>query len=157
MLTQEAIEMLEEHDKASFVPEKAKLLARIAHRGQTRWNGDEYFTHPERVAKSFYMDGGSYEMAVAFLHDVVEDTDVTIHDLAIYFPYPVVDAVAAITKQKGKETYTEYIKRLLKNNIATRVKIADLEDNMSDLKPGNLKEKYMITHYLLTEKLRENG
>lgn len=65
----------------------------------------------------------------AVLHDVVEDSSVTLGDLrAEGFPESVVDAVEALTKRQG-ESYEEFILRAAANAIARTVKPADLLDN----------------------------
>ena len=85
------------------------------------------------------------------LHDVVEDTDVTVNDLKeAGFSDEVVSAVSTITKKAG-EDYEEYLNRVKQNPIALRVKIADIEHN-SDIsripnpteKDLNRLEKYKI-------------
>ena len=74
------------------------------------------------------------EMMAAVLHDVVEDTKTTSKDLSdAGYPREVVDAVHALTKRPG-EAYDEAITRVLTNEIATKVKLADLEDNMNILR-----------------------
>ena len=130
--------------------EKARKIATKAHSSQKRWGGDPYITHPERVAEKVKILGIQTE-AVAWLHDVVEDTEVTIEDLRNEgFPQAVLSAVEALT-HRGGESYAEYIKRISNNSIASHVKIADLEDNMSDLNPRQKqrKEKYELAKVFL--------
>ena len=67
---------------------------------------------------------------VAALHDVVEDSTLTLHDLKEQgFPQVVVEAVDALTRREG-EAYEDCIERVSKNVLATRVKRADLENNL---------------------------
>ena len=100
-------------------------------------------------------------LVVAALHDVVEDCEdvwpmkriVEEFDKA-HLPVEeielVVDAVWAITKKpKGTEMYIAYVLRVKNNRIAKIVKLADLDHNMSDLKPGNMLDKYSVTKYVL--------
>ena len=69
---------------------------------------------------------------VAVLHDVVEDTDVTLEQLqAEGFPASVLEAIEALTKRDG-EDYEGFIGRVAPNAVAREVKLADLRDN-SDL------------------------
>jgi hypothetical protein len=69
--------------------------------------------------------------AAALLHDVLEDTDATAEDLlADGIPADVVQAVQLLTKAEG-EAYADFILRLRDNDLARRVKIADLEDNLN--------------------------
>lgn len=70
------------------------------------------------------------EKIVALLHDVCEDSTITIEDLEqIGFSKEVIDAVIAITKNQN-EFYEDYIERVRKNKIALSVKLADLEHNI---------------------------
>lgn len=67
---------------------------------------------------------------VAVLHDVIEDTDLTIDQLQeAGFPQPILVAINALTHQPG-ETYKQYINRVAQNQLATVVKLADLTENM---------------------------
>ena len=77
----------------------------------------------------------------AVLHDVVEDSDLTLDDLrGRGFPAEVVEAVDCLTKREG-ESYEERIRRARANHIARRVKLADLEDTMDVRRSGSLTEK----------------
>lgn len=70
------------------------------------------------------------ERMVAILHDIVEDTRVTLNDLRKKgYPAVVIRAVDALTRRK-EETYEDFVKRAGRNRIARRVKLADLRDNM---------------------------
>ena len=109
--------------------EDAIALAVQAHRGQTDKAGAPYILHPMRVM--FRVDT-DHERMTAVLHDVIEDTTVTIEKLAGEgFPDEVLRALECLTRDK-RETYEAFIERLLPNALARRVKLADLEDN-SDL------------------------
>jgi (p)ppGpp synthase/HD superfamily hydrolase len=115
-------------------------IARIAHAGQFRWDEvTPYITHPARVvAACKYVD----EKCVAWLHDVLEDTDVELADLAAAgVPPDVMDAVQALTKVKG-EAYEDYLKRVKANGLATRVKIQDILDNLGDTPSSKQVKKY---------------
>lgn len=70
-------------------------------------------------------------VVVAYLHDIVEDTDMTLYDLLVVhrFSQDIVDAVDAITKQPN-ETRKQYLVRCKQNNIAHKVKIADTLANL---------------------------
>ncbi len=108
--------------------EKALEVATKAHFGQKDKAGKDYILHPIMVAS--FMESDS-EKAVAYLHDVVEDTNVTLDDLRNIFTDEVVNAVEAITKRKN-EPYDDYLKRVSSNKIARKVKVSDLLHN-SDL------------------------
>jgi (p)ppGpp synthase/HD superfamily hydrolase len=112
----------------TFTLDDAIQLARRAHEGQLDKSGRPYIAHPLRVMGHLR---GEHERMTAVLHDVVEDTDVTLDDLtALGCPAEVLAAVTAISKQPG-EAQAEYLARVMANPIALRVKRADIADNMS--------------------------
>jgi (p)ppGpp synthase/HD superfamily hydrolase len=107
--------------------EDAILLATKAHLGQTDKAGAPYILHPLRVMMRCRT---AEAMMAAVLHDVVEDTPITLEDLqSMGFPAPVINAVACLTKREG-EPYEAFVARVKANALATEVKIADIEDNM---------------------------
>jgi (p)ppGpp synthase/HD superfamily hydrolase len=107
--------------------EDAIILATQAHVGQMDKVGQPYIFHPIRVM--LRVSDPSARM-VAILHDVVEDTSVTLDDLIRGgFPPEVVEAVDLVSR-RDDETYEQFIERLAPNPIARAVKLADLEDNM---------------------------
>ena len=109
--------------------ERAIEIAARAHAGQVDKAGAPYILHPIRMM----LGVASLEARMAaMLHDVVEDSDVTLEQLrAEGFPEGVVGAVAALTKREG-EDYEAFIRRVAPNVLARQVKLADLRDN-SDL------------------------
>lgn len=132
----------------------AEDIAREAHKGQTRWDGKtKYITHPEAVAKTVKRDGCEY-MAVAWLHDVLEDTSVNAMDLMSKgIPENVVTSVLAITKLHD-EDYLDYILRVSKNDVARIVKIADINHNLKSLPENTSKsrrDKYKLAKHMLEE------
>ena len=109
--------------------EKAYEIAKRAHLGQVDKAGQDYIKHPEKVASFVETDE---EKAVAYLHDVIEDTELTLEDLHEYeFSKEVIEAVDIITKKKG-EDYQSYLNSVKKNKLARAVKLADLRHD-SDL------------------------
>ena len=107
--------------------DKAIQIAVSAHVGQVDKAGQPYILHPLRVMFSVETP---HERLAAVLHDVVEDTEVTIDDLADEgFPTEVLDAIQALTKLKG-ESRLDAAMRAVRNPIARKVKLADLADNM---------------------------
>lgn len=104
---------------------EAMKLAYTAHHGQVDKSGIPYIFHPMHLAEQMQDE---YTTCVALLHDVVEDTDVTLDTLAKIFPKDIVDAVALMTHQKG-EPYLDYVARIKENPIARAVKLADLQHN----------------------------
>ena len=109
--------------------EKAYEIAKKAHLGQVDKAGEDYIKHPEKVASFVKTDE---EKAVAYLHDVIEDTELTLENLYEYdFSKEVIEAVDIITKKRG-EDYQSYLNSVKKNKLARAVKLADLRHN-SDL------------------------
>ena len=113
--------------------DEAKFACLIAHEGQVDKCGEPYHLHPFAVAD---MVEGEERKAVAYLHDVVEDTETTLEQLAdMGFSANIVEAVDAITRRDGEE-YMDYITRVKVNPIATDVKVADLKHNMNPNRRG---------------------
>ncbi len=125
--------------------EKLDSAIRIAvkcHAGQVDKAGQPYILHPLRVMNAVRNEGET-AMIAAVLHDVVEDSDLTIAVLKSVFDDEVVSLVHALTRRKkvplpsmftqihGSEAYAEYIQRVKLNPLATKIKIADLYDNLS--------------------------
>ena len=109
--------------------EKAYEIAKRAYLGQVDKAGEDYIKHPEKVASFVKTDE---EKAVAYLHDVIEDTELTLEDLHEYeFSKEVIEAVDIITKKKGEDC-RNYLNSVKKNKLARAVKLADLRHN-SDL------------------------
>jgi (p)ppGpp synthase/HD superfamily hydrolase len=105
----------------------AALVARMAHVGQADKAGEPYITHPERVVARIPATE-HLDRAVAWLHDVVEDTDVTFDDLRPVFSPTVMLVLDALTHRES-ETRSDYYDRILQSPIAIRVKTADIADN----------------------------
>ncbi len=107
--------------------ERAIAIAAEAHSGQVDKAGQPYIFHPIRV---MFQVTGTDEQIAAVLHDVVEDTQVTLEQLrAEGFSEPVIAAIEALTKRPG-ETRLEAAKRAAINSVARTVKLADNADNM---------------------------
>lgn len=128
-------------------------LAKKAHKGQFRNDKKTpYIDHPVAVAHYFNNDdsGDKYFLqAIALLHDVIEDTPVTINDLRDKgFPKKVIMAVDLLTHRKGQR-YLDYILAIKINPLAIKVKIADIEHNMLT-SSGNQKGKYELALYILS-------
>lgn len=104
---------------------RAMRVAYSAHAGQLDRGGAPYIFHPYHLAEQ--MDD-EVSCAVALLHDVVEDTAVTLEQLKAQFPPEVTDAVALLTHTAGTD-YFEYVRALKANAVARRVKLADLAHN----------------------------
>ena len=128
----------------SLIVRNAFSVARSAHAEQTRRDGvTPYFRHVGEVAVRVRSNGGSEEaIAVAYLHDVLEDTQVTQENLEhAGFPAIVVEAVVAMTKREG-EPYEDYLQRVRANPLAAKVKVYDMLANLSDDPTGAQIVKY---------------
>ena len=107
----------------------ARAIAERAHAGQVDKAGKPYIGHPAHVAVSVE---GDKAKAVAWLHDVVEDTPMTFDDLrAAGIDDEVLAALELLTHDKTVP-YMEYVAAIRENDLARTVKLADLAHN-SDL------------------------
>jgi hypothetical protein len=106
--------------------ERALLLATGAHADQVDKGGEPYILHPLRVMLRLRT---AEERIVALLHDVVEDTEWTLEDLAREgFSETVLRAIDAVTR-RPEEDYEQFVRRAGVDPIGRRVKLADLRDN----------------------------
>lgn len=108
--------------------EHAIQIAAAAHAGQRDKAGEPYILHPLRVMLHMRSE---HERITAVLHDVVEDTAVTLAQLADQeaFPSAVIEALRALTKRPG-ESRLAAAARAAENPLARAVKLADNSDNM---------------------------
>ncbi|MEH1014805.1 HD domain-containing protein [Micromonospora sp. CPCC 206060] len=135
----------------------ADALAERAHHGQVDKAGHPYIDHPRAVAASLAAFGDHAVMA-GLLHDVVEDTDVTLHDLrAAGYPDEVVQAVDAVTRRAG-EPYLDMIRRAAADPLGRLVKLADNGHNNDPARlallpaeqAGRLRKRYAEARAVLT-------
>src|SRR5581483_10835962 len=112
----------------------AEAIAKVAHSGQTRSGGEQYFNHVQRVAQAAWESGDNYTAsAIGYLHDTIEDTTIAWHTLReVGFPPEIVNAVRILTRGPDEE-YENYITRLILfgSDDVLIVKLADLWDNLS--------------------------
>lgn len=105
---------------------KALQIAWEAHFGQKDKGGRPYIRHPLSVAGRMDTE---YEIITALLHDVAEDTEVSLEDLRnMGFPEEILKALSLLTHDP-EEDYMDYIRRIRSNELARRVKLADLWHN----------------------------
>lgn len=116
---------------------KAMKIAYDAHNGQLDKSGVPYIYHPIHLAERMKTEESC---VVALLHDVVEDTDVTMEQLEKEFPETVIEALRLLTHDESVP-YMDYVKGLKDNPIAREVKLADLHHNSDDTRLKNLTEK----------------
>ena len=106
--------------------DKAIAIAARAHFGQRDKAGAPYVLHPLRAMFGLFTPE---ERIVGVLHDVVEDTSVTVGELrAEGFSDDVLTALDAVTKREGEE-HMDFVARAGANPIGRRVKLVDLADN----------------------------
>lgn len=107
----------------------AKAIAVIAHRGQTDRIEVAYIEHPRRVAARL---SEPREVAAAWLHDVIEDCEISAQDLlAAGISQEVVDAVELLTRTENVSK-GDYYRAIRRNPIALAVKLADIADNTDE-------------------------
>jgi hypothetical protein len=117
-------------------------IAKNAHEGQVDKAGKPYFEHVHTVSElaseiilswnEEFDDFLVQAKIVSYLHDVVEDTSLTIDDLRkLQLPTDCILAIETLTKTKGQD-YGDYLSKVKQCKLATIVKIADLTHN-SDL------------------------
>ena len=132
---------------------KAIEIAARAHSGQVDKGGNPYILHPLRILVNFCEAESEATKICAVLHDVVEDTDITLDGLrAEGFSEEILTALDCLTKKKD-ENYDDFISRVLANEIACKVKNGDLADNMDLTRIPNPTEKDMER----TKKYRETA
>jgi (p)ppGpp synthase/HD superfamily hydrolase len=115
-------------------------IACEAHANQKDKAGEPYILHPLRLMQRLK---GKDVMIVAVLHDVIEDSQLDLAFLeAKGFDKKIVNAVDAITK-RANEPYQDFIERLSINEMAVKVKIEDLKDNLDLARLTSVDEKDM--------------
>jgi (p)ppGpp synthase/HD superfamily hydrolase len=136
----------------------ARTIAKIAHASMVDKVGKPYFGHAHRVATNPRLTSG-YETCAGYLHDVLEDTTVTAEDLRnLGVDSYAISLVETLTHLED-ETYFDYIDRVSKSAAATRIKLADLEDNLDESRwpdmPDSMKARYLKAKSILetTEEL----
>lgn len=132
-------------DAESITDEEAELYllavetAKTAHQGQKDKGGHEYINHPLTV--SSFVQGPFVSVIAALLHDVVEDTQLTLKDLETYgFTKEILSAVDACTRRKD-EPRSVYLSRLSECTDAIYVKLADLKHNSDLSRLQNITQK----------------
>lgn len=137
---------------------KAMRVAYAAYHGQADRSGQPYIFHPYHLAEQ--MDD-EVSVCVALLHDVAEDTAVTLEELTREFPAEIVDALRLLTHEPGTD-YFDYVRAIRANPVAVKVKLADIEHNsdvrryagcpdISEEQLARRREKYARARAILTE------
>lgn len=130
----------------------AKEIATLAHAGQFRRDGvTPYITHPEKVAAFF--EEGTLEWEIAWLHDVLEDTQLTSLGLADMGVSDYVRTHVRFLTHKKEVDYFQYIRKVASAPVARKIKIADIFANLSDSPTERQKQKYKKALKILLAKL----
>lgn len=90
--------------------------------------GEPYILHCLRVMNNPRLNT-KFKKIVGVLHDCPEDDIITLEELSKIFPAEIINALQLLDHKHSGLTYDDYIQRLSFNEIATDVKLADLEDN----------------------------
>ncbi len=122
---------------------KAIAISSTKHMGQFDKGGIPYILHPLKVMH--YLKSDDMElMAIAVLHDVVEDTDTTFEDLKNEgMTDRIIAALRLLTKVRG-QTYREYVEGIKTNKDAILVKLADLRHNSDIRRLKGITEKDVV-------------
>lgn len=126
----------------------ALALAIEKHKGQFRRGGEPVITHLVAVANKFKDEKRS---VVAVLHDIVEETDMSVISLWKDYNLDVksCESISLLTRKKDQD-YLEYILNIMEDKVATDVKIEDIKHNLSCSPRECTKPKYRLALYILT-------
>lgn len=117
---------------------KALKLCYTAHNGQVDKSGMPYVFHPFHLAEQMEDEN---TVTVALLHDVIEDTEYTISDLEkMGFPREVIEALSLLTHDDNVP-YMDYVEKIKGNEIARKVKLADLAHNSDTTRLDEINDK----------------
>lgn len=131
-----------DHSKEYLTLQFAKAVANEFHRGQKRKkNGLPYITHLEDVANSVKSEGDFVE-SIAWLHDIVEDTPLTIAHIKKYFGSEIAEGVNVLTRNINRNAYKQRI--LDAPEYIQLIKLYDTQHNVEtieNLSEGGIKRK----------------
>jgi len=139
--------------------EKAWEIAKAAHEGQKRFNGQPYITHIQEVVK--ILEGWGYRLDFhilipAILHDVIEDGGDQYYSIISYkIGSDVARIVNLLTHRKG-DSYLEYIDSLCSDETCVIIKIVDMIHNLTDCPSVKQRAKYRDAFPFLLQKLSEH-
>lgn len=132
---------MEFKDYIDFIKEK--------HKGQKRIQGTPYYLHPLEVSNILDRKGFSKDYQIAALfHDLLEDTNTTYEELVQISNKEIADVVKLLTKENGY-VMSEYINRIMQNDMARMVKLADRLHNLSETHLAS--EKFKVRYIKETE------
>ena len=124
----------------SYLTKKAMRIAYEAHKNQVDKGGIPYIYHPIHIAEQMQSED---EVCVALLHDVLEDSDVSLDELQREgFGTEVIEALKLLTHERNVP-YMEYIENIKSNPIAVKVKLADLKHNSDITRLNEVDDKVL--------------
>lgn len=131
-------------------------IANRAFKGKTDKGGKDYFNHLVRVAENFKEDEFLY--IIAILHDLLEDCpEWNVKSLSCLFDENIVKTIDLLTRKENQE-YFDYIDSINQNSWATKIKLADLKDNMDITRLETITDKdyqrlnkYLKAYKILTQ------
>ena len=141
--------------KYSPAVEKALKICFDAHKNQVDNSGLPYVFHPFHIAEQMETED---EICTALLHDVVEDSEYTLDDLKnAGFSQTVLDAVELLTHDPSVP-YMDYVRKIRKNKVARKVKLADLTHNSDPNRrtPANEWERTRARRYRIAKAILED-
>lgn len=128
---------------------RAADVARHAHQGQMYGDQTYFSAHILPVVKLVEQRSADpLNWVVAYLHDVVEDSEITVAELTAEFGTEVGAAVDALTKRPEDGTYTQYILRLAVDGRARLIKCCDLTLNAENIRQNGRKRKNLLKYEL---------
>lgn len=128
------------------MPQEAREFATQAH-GDQMYGDQPYMTHVEDVASGF---DDPLLQRIAYLHDVVEDTDIGLDEIHDRFGSEVGSAIDALTRREG-EQYFDFIQRANQHPHARQIKLADLHANLKRQPHESLARRYNKAIGILTK------
>lgn len=120
----------------TLLTNKAMRTAYAAHAGQVDKCGVPYIFHPIHLAEQM---PDEISVCAALLHDVAEDTDITLSELESEFPSAVIDVLKLLTHKDGID-YFDYIRAIRSNPTAASVKLADIAHNSDETRYAGCSE-----------------
>lgn len=116
---------------------KALQIAYSAHHGQVDKGGLPYIFHPYHLAEAMEDE---VSCCAALLHDVVEDTAVTMEELEAEFPEAVITVLKLLTHREDVP-YFDYVRAIKTNPVAVKIKLADISHNSDQSRCPSLTEE----------------
>jgi hypothetical protein len=133
---------------------QAETIARMVHRGQLYADQPYIEAHVAKVVERVIQEGGDQDaIVVAWLHDVLEDSNLTAESQPmLVLSRPQAAGLAAITRKEGEE-YSAYIARVVQSPVARLVKYCDLLSNLAAQPPEKNRRRYLAALEIVRDSL----